>query len=107
VTELLAIPVEDDDGAVVVFEVDAAPSGDALDLASDGHERVEHARASLEKALADLRPTLKKLRDTIQALAPKKAEIEFGLKFGGETGIIIAKGTSEVNFRVQVSWEWD
>jgi hypothetical protein len=31
--------------------------------------------------------------------------VEFGLKIGGEAGVIIAKGTAEVNFTVRVSWK--
>lgn len=30
--------------------------------------------------------------------------IEFGIKLGGETGVILAKGTAEVNFKVDVTW---
>ena len=29
--------------------------------------------------------------------------VEFGLKLDGETGVIVAKGTAEVNFKVTMS----
>lgn len=31
--------------------------------------------------------------------------MEFGVKIGGETGMIIAKGTAEVNFKIALSWK--
>ena len=31
--------------------------------------------------------------------------MEFGLKIGGETGVIVAKGTAEVNFTIRMSWK--
>jgi Trypsin-co-occurring domain 1 len=39
----------------------------------------------------------------IDELAPDETTVDFGLKIGGETGVIVAKGTAEVNFLVSVS----
>ena len=41
----------------------------------------------------------------LKELTPDEAEVEFGLKMGGETGVIIAKGTAEVNFVIRMSWK--
>jgi hypothetical protein len=32
----------------------------------------------------------------LAASAPQRLEVEFGVKLGGETGIILTKGTAEV-----------
>jgi hypothetical protein len=40
----------------------------------------------------------------LKELSPDQTVVEFGLKVGGETGMIIAKGTAEVNFKVTMSW---
>lgn len=104
---LVAIPITEDGGGTAVFEVDHDSFEEDLQLASDGHRLTEHARVSLEKALADLKPTLDRLKKTVHDLAPDEAEIEFGLKIGGETGVIFAKGTGEVNFKIRVSWKKD
>jgi NTP-dependent ternary system trypsin peptidase co-occuring protein len=31
-------------------------------------------------------------------------EVKFGVKLGGETGIILAKGTAEVNLEITMTW---
>jgi hypothetical protein len=103
---LVAIPVDDGGERMAVFEVADDAVGD-LELASDGHRLTEQAQVSLERALDDLKPALARLKETVRGLAPHGAEIEFGLKLGGETGIVIAKGTAEVNFRVRISWNWN
>ena len=41
----------------------------------------------------------------LKEVAPAEAEVEFGLKIGGETGVIVAKGTAEVNFVVRMTWK--
>ena len=57
-----------------------------------------------EEALAKLKPSLRKVVDLLKELSPDQTVVEFGLKLGGETGVIIAKGTVEVNFKVTMSW---
>jgi len=48
---------------------------------------------------------LAQVSDAVKELQPDEMEIEFGLKVGGESGVIIAKGTAEVNFAVRVLWK--
>jgi hypothetical protein len=104
---LMAVPVSAaDSDAVVVFEVDRTEVPDDLELAADEPGRVAaRARRTLEEALGELRPSLQRVVAMLQGLAPQQTEVEFGLKIGGETGVIIAKGTTEVNFVVRMSWQ--
>ncbi|MFD9858706.1 CU044_2847 family protein [Streptomyces alboflavus] len=92
-----------DDGGegAAVFEVDADATD--LELAAGGGV-VARARVSLDEALDQVKPTLARVADTLRELGPDAAELEFGLKMGGETGVIIAKGTAEVNFTVRLTW---
>lgn len=46
---------------------------------------------------------LNKLRTT--ARSPDEIELEFGLKVGGETGLIFAKGSAETTFHVRLTWQ--
>jgi hypothetical protein len=62
---------------------------------------------TLEQALTSLKPALQTMKQVLKELAPDEAEIEFGLKIGGESGVIIAKGTAEVNFVIRMSWKRD
>ncbi|WJV44609.1 CU044_2847 family protein [Streptomyces flavofungini] len=86
-----------------MFEVDVDADATDLELAAGGGV-VARARVSLEEALDQVKPTLARVADTLRELGPDEAELEFGLKMGGETGVIIAKGTAEVNFTVRLTW---
>jgi Trypsin-co-occurring domain 1 len=106
VTYLLGLPVEADSEDVLVVEVDRNEVSDDLVLASpDPGKVVARAQLSLEEALTKLKPSLQKVVHLLKDLSPDETVIEFGLKMGGETGVILAKGTAEVNFAVRMSWK--
>jgi hypothetical protein len=108
VSYLLGVPVGADTGDVVVFEVDRSEVPDDLVLASAEAGKVAaRARRTLEEALADVKPSLVKIVGVLREMTPGEMTVEFGLKMGGETGVIIAKGTAEVNFTVTMSWKSD
>ncbi len=93
-------------GDVMVFEVDRSEVPDDLVLASPEPGKVAaRARTTLEEAFAHLKPSLAKVVDVLREMAPGEMTVEFGVKMGGETGVIIAKGTAEVNFKVTMSWK--
>lgn len=103
---LLGMPVASDSDDVLVFEVDRGNVSDDLVLASPDLAAVaDRARVTLDQALTRLKPSLQKIVHLLQELTPEETEVEFGLKIGGETGIIVAKGTAEVNFIVRMSWK--
>jgi hypothetical protein len=106
VAYLLGLPVEAGSDEIVVVEVDRAEVSDDLVLAStEPGKVVDRARVTLEEALARLKPSLQKVVQLLKELSPDETVVEFGLKMGGETGVIIAKGTAEVNFTVRMSWK--
>ncbi len=103
---LLGVPVEEGSDDVVVFEVDHSAIAEDLVLASrEPGMIVVRTRTTLEEALANLKPSLGKIVEVLHGMAPDEMEVEFGLKMGGETGVIVAKGTAEVNFRVTLCWK--
>ncbi|MFF3326993.1 CU044_2847 family protein [Streptomyces sp. NPDC002889] len=101
--ELVMMTVDDNEGTAV-FEVDSGLAGSDLELAADGGV-VARAQTSLREALERVQPALAQVSATVRELKPDEMEIEFGLKIGGESGVIIAKGTAEVNFAVRVLWK--
>lgn len=103
-TQQLTMKLGNGDDSTAVFEVDADPDAMDLDLAAAGDGVVARARVSVHEALEQIKPTLTRVADTLRELGPDAAEVEFGLKMGGETGVIIAKGTAEVNFAVRLTW---
>ncbi|MGH3872997.1 MAG: CU044_2847 family protein [Pseudonocardiaceae bacterium] len=103
---LLSVPVGKRAGDVVVFEVDRSEVPDDLMLASAEPGKVAaRARTTLVEALADLKPSLTTVLGMLREMTPGEMTVEFGVKMGGETGVIIAKGTAEVNFKVTMSWK--
>jgi hypothetical protein len=91
---------------LLVFEVDRTEVTDDLVLASAEPGSVaDRARVTLEEALGKLKPSLHKVVRMLREMSPDETVVEFGLKIGGESGVIIAKGTAEVNFAVRMSWK--
>ena len=91
---------------ILVFEVDRGEVSEDLVLASPEPGKVaDRARVTLEEALGKLKPSLDKIVGLLKELSPDETEVKFGLKIGGETGLIVAKGTAEVNFTVRMSWK--
>jgi hypothetical protein len=101
---LMGVPVEPGGEEILVVEVDRSEISDELVLASEPGKVTARAQVSLEEALAKLKPSLHKIAELLKELSPDQTVVEFGLKIGGETGVIVAKGTAEVNFKVTVSW---
>jgi hypothetical protein len=102
---LVGLPVESGSDEILVFEVDRGEMSDDLVLASPEPSQITaRAQVTLEGALENLKPSLLKISRLLKDMAPE-TEVEFGLKIGGETGVIIAKGTAEVNFTVRMSWK--
>ncbi|WP_055569360.1 CU044_2847 family protein [Streptomyces atriruber] len=103
-SELVRIPLED--GEFLVAEMDRSDiPGESVVLASPEPGRaVAQATRTLESAVLSLRPALTALTETVKSLAPDAVTVEFGVKLGGETGVILAKGSAEVHFTVTVQW---
>src|SRR6185312_14605046 len=56
-------------------------------------------------SLEQLEPILRTVKDKLIAAAPEHFTVEFGVKLGGETGIILTKGTAEVNLKITMTWD--
>jgi hypothetical protein len=105
-TMLLEVPL---DGAgkegVLLVETERLDIPGALVLATrrPGGAAAK-ATQTLGESLEQLEPLLRTVKDKLVASAPDSFEVQFGVKLGGETGIILAKGTAEVNFTITMSW---
>ena len=103
---LLEVPVDGD--SVLLVEADRAdiPSGLTLASPEPGGPAAKAAQ-SLSQSLQQLEPMLRTLKDRLVASMPDHFTVEFGVKIGGETGIILAKGTAEVNLKITMTWDRD
>jgi hypothetical protein len=103
---LLSMLADEASQDFIVFEVERSEVSDDLVMASPDPGKVAAtAKVTLEEALGKLKPSLQKVAHLLKELSPDEAGIEFGLKIGGETGVMVAKGTAEVNFVVRMSWK--
>jgi Trypsin-co-occurring domain 1 len=107
-TVLARVPIGDGPGDFIVVEVDDGVVGDdqvVLASRSPGKAVVEISetlQGSFDRVVAAVSQLVLRLRSMPNS--PEHAEIEFGLKLGGEAGLIFTRGTAEVNFQVRLSW---
>ena len=102
---LLEVPLEDTDGAHLLVEADRGDLSELQLSTPEPGKVVAKATESLSESLKRLEPMLRTVKETLTAAAPEKFAVEFGIKFGGETGVILAKGTAEVNLKITMTWE--
>lgn len=102
---LVSFPLGDGSSDVLVVEADRSEATEGLVLASSSPgELADRAKVTFEDALRQLRPSLQRVGDLLKSLSPDEATVEFGLSVGGETGLIVAKGTAGVNFAIRMTW---
>ena len=91
---------------MVLVESDRNDISGGLTLASpEPGQAAARASRSLAASLEQLEPVLRTLKDKLVASAPEHFTVEFGVKLGGETGVIVAKGTAEVNLKITMTWD--
>ena len=101
---MMEVPLAD--GESVVGEVDRREvPGELVLAAPKPPEGAARATETLEQTLEKVKPALRSLSRWAESAGPDECCVEFGLKLGGEAGVIVAKGTAEVNFVVRLSWK--
>ncbi|MGH4022089.1 MAG: CU044_2847 family protein [Pseudonocardiaceae bacterium] len=101
---LIEVPVEGG-GCLLVQVSDAGLPGDLELAAARPGEVVARARQTLEQALDQIKPALRAVHERLVAVSPDEVSVEFGLTLGAETGVVVAKGTSEMHFAVTLAWK--
>lgn len=102
---LMEIPLDDGENRIVVEVNPHDVPQDLVLAAPKPGDIVARARTSLESALADVRPGVQAVVDWVRSNEPDEFTVEFGLKLGGQTNVIVASGTAEVNFIVKLTWK--
>jgi hypothetical protein len=100
---LIEVPVDGGGRLVVQVAEDDLPGGLALASLRPG-EIVARAEESLEKALDHVKPAVRAVLDQMTSLGPDEVVLQFGVVLGAQTGVVVAKGTSEVHFTVSLTW---
>jgi hypothetical protein len=97
------------DGNSIVAEVDGEPFDTSRVMRGGvlgSSEIVVKANESFETALDRVRWAAEGLLDRLTSLAspPDEVEVEFGVKLNAETGAVIAKASTEANFKINLKW---
>jgi Trypsin-co-occurring domain 1 len=68
---------------------------------------VDKSDKAIGKAMEIIQGMSKRINSTLTDMdnRPHHAEIEFGIKFDGEVGIIIAKASMEASLTVRLAWD--
>jgi len=95
-----------DGGTVLVELADESVYG-LEEISANGGTVVRRAREGLAEALDGIRRMAAEAHARITSIdaAPKRLELEFGVKFSGETGAVLAKASGEAHFVVRAVWE--
>jgi Trypsin-co-occurring domain 1 len=99
---LMQVPAAD--GSVLIVEADRGDVRGELVMAAAPGQTAAKAAQTLSDSLGQLQPLLNAVKNQLAASMPDSFTVEFGVKFGGETGIIVAKGTAEVNLKITLAW---
>ena len=90
------------EGSELVVEV--ADDTPGLELISRREDGLVEARRRIRESLESTLPTLRSVVDTARALAPQEMEIDFGMKFTAEAGVVVARTATEGHFSVRLRW---
>lgn len=103
---LMRVPIEDADGEYVEAEVARSELTSSIRMIDGVGPDLAKAQFSLASSFDRIMPALSgilmRLRNTTHA--PDEIDMSLGLKIGGETGLIFARGTSEATFTVNLRW---
>jgi hypothetical protein len=103
-TYLVEVPVHS--GGRLLVQVAPEDIPDELELASvRPGEIIARAAQPLEAALDQLKPAVEAVHDRLMAMTPDEVTVEFGIVLGAETGVVVAKGSTEVHFTVTLKWK--
>jgi hypothetical protein len=94
-------------GGVLVVEVDPADSASRLTRGSAPEAAMATASATFESALQTVRCAAEGILHQLRSLAepPDEVAVEFGVKMNAQAGAIIAKASTEANFKINLTWK--
>lgn len=100
----MSFPLEAGGNVLIEVEEDAAGP---VTRGLHPSDLIETVGTSFEAALKAITPAAaavaSKFRNFLDA--PEDVEIEFGLKFAGQAGALIASASTEAQFRVKMVWK--
>jgi hypothetical protein len=102
VTTVVEMPLES--GSTILVEV--TDDEQRLQRVGRAGTVVRESAETLEQALRRVKPAVAAVLGQVRDLAtpPDTVKVEFGVKLTAEAGVVIAKATSEANFKLSLEW---
>lgn len=98
-TEKLAFRTEE--GTQILVEVDPDDYGEQQ-VSRGG---IAQAKQTFEEALSHLATIADKVKSQIETSRCDSASVEFGVKLSGETGVVLAKASTEAHLKITLKWD--
>jgi hypothetical protein len=99
---------ESPSGSPILVEFTDPEGVRAVGIFSRGNEKelAEKSNGAIERAMANIQKMSNKVNSTIKEMdgRPDSVEVEFGIKFDAELGVIIAKASIEASMLVKLAW---
>lgn len=98
------------DGSTVYIQSGAIEEGGETDrrlarTGGSGRKVVEEAKQGFEEAIRVIRPATEALMSTLREINhPDEVELEFGINFSGQLGVVLASVDSEASLKVKIKW---
>ncbi|MGC2374512.1 MAG: CU044_2847 family protein [Solirubrobacteraceae bacterium] len=104
-SRLVEVPLAS--GGSITVEVDDVGGARTMRGGDRGAELVERGGRTFEESLGTIVPALHEIVEKLRGVSSElsQIEVELGLKFTGEAGMVVARAGAEANFRVLVRWE--
>jgi hypothetical protein len=103
---VLSVPIGDGNDGWLDVEATLDEQDEGVQLAAATGRLARVTSYSLSSALSNVVPTIDTIVSRVREsrLAPDEVALEFGIKIGGEHGVILTKGTAEANIKLTVKW---
>jgi hypothetical protein len=101
-------PSNDDENAILVeFTTAEGLTPVGLFSRKKRPELASKSNEAVNKAMNTIKNMAERVHSTVETLnnRPKNVEVEFGVKFDAEVGVIVAKVTAEASMTVKMIWE--
>jgi hypothetical protein len=98
---------EKDNEILVEFTTDGGLRPVGLFSRKKQSELVEKSNEAVNKAMNTIKNMATRVHSTVQTIEnrPKNVEVQFGIKFDAEVGVIVAKVTAEGSMTVKMTWQ--
>ena len=102
---VVEMPIAEASDGYIEVEVERSVVAGQVELVADEGRRVR-LLPSLTSSIDRVLPALSAIVARLNAgeVSPDEIRVELGLKVGGETGLIVAKGQAEASFVVTMTW---